>query len=122
MGNEPIITGKGTKIARVDQMTTSVKAHLNAIANWFEDPKVTLVIRTASDELIFTNDSTADAVAALVANETGVFPTDYDLADAVDYAESFQLAAEQSGSTPREIVEAIVWAALSHLRLTKKVN
>lgn len=59
--------GKGAKIAAVDAMTKSVQSHLNGIAAHFDDPRITLVVRTEKGgDLIMTNDEPGQAVAALV--------------------------------------------------------
>jgi hypothetical protein len=71
MGKPIIINttpGKGVKIARVDAMTKSVQAHLNGIADWFDEPKITLIVRTEKGgDLIMTSDTADAAIAALQA-------------------------------------------------------
>jgi hypothetical protein len=73
MGKPIIINstpGKGKKIARVDAMTKSVQAHLNGIADWFDEPRITLVVRTEKGgDLIMTNDTPDAAIAALAAEQ-----------------------------------------------------
>jgi hypothetical protein len=60
--------GKGQKIARVDATTAALRSHLKGIADWFEEPKITLIVRTEKGgDLIMTNDIVEHAVAALVA-------------------------------------------------------
>jgi hypothetical protein len=60
---------KGKKIARVDAMKKSVHAHLNGIGHWFNDPKITLVVRNEEGDFIVTNDTAAEAISALERNE-----------------------------------------------------
>jgi hypothetical protein len=71
MGKPIIINstpGTGKKIARVDAMSKSVQAHLNGIADWFDEPRITLVVRTEKGgDLIMTSDTADAAIAALQA-------------------------------------------------------
>lgn len=64
--------GRGEKIARVDQMRKSVESHLNGIAHWFDAPSITLIVRANGDDMVFTNDTTAEAIAALQRHEKKV--------------------------------------------------
>ena len=66
----PDSAGKGAKIAAVDAMTKSVKGHMEGIAAHFDNPKITLIVRTEKGgDLIMTNDNTVLAAAALQAYE-----------------------------------------------------
>jgi len=60
-----LLDANGKRPPKEISMMQSVQAHLNAIANWFDDPKVTLVIRANGQDLILTNDTTESAVDAL---------------------------------------------------------
>lgn len=72
IGKIPNLAAKGQKIAAVDAMTRDVKRHLSAIADHFDDPRITLVVRAQGQDLILTNDTGAEALAALQREEKKV--------------------------------------------------